>query len=175
MKKGYFRLKTSRGVEFDIRKGTLCYIYQKRDEVSSDRLFRFRATANTPTDNSESIVDGIKINDYVLMKSFNRVCHIIQFKYINKRRKKDAEFICDVVSCDHKDFNNIGALCTFYKYDFSSENLKLELSRSSPLVVPLTDYLITLPQPSITENDYLIYDSCISLSILNTIKNNFDE
>lgn len=111
------------------------------------------------------------MDDYVLMQGFSYVCHVLQFKYLNKKRKKDSEYNSQHVNCDDKNFKLIGALCSFYKFNFSEENhLILELSESVPIYVPLSCYLHTLPEPSITDNDCLMYDASISNSIYETIK-----
>lgn len=39
--KGYFVLKNSAGSSFQVKKGSMCYAFQKKDSVSTDRLYRF--------------------------------------------------------------------------------------------------------------------------------------
>lgn len=174
-KAGYFRLKTTRGQEFDIKKGTLCYVYQKRDNVSIDRLYRFRSTFSATNNSCTSSESCLQTNDYVLMKSFNFVCHVLQFKLLNKKRLKDSEYPNESVALDSKNVKQMGALCTFYCYRMSTNSqLVLELSENAPLYVPLEHYLCKLPQPSSTDNDCLMYEAPISVSVVNTIEENFE-
>lgn len=88
---------------------------------------------------------------------------------MNKKRQKDAEYANESVPYDSKNFKNIGALCTFYKYKMSDGTLMLDLSEHSPFYVPLSQFLLKLPSPSRTDNELLMYDASVSPSILNTI------
>lgn len=174
LKKGFFRLTTSRGEEFDIRKGTLGYLYQKRDDVSIDRLYRFRASTSTSNDEDGGNSPSIKVDDFVLMNSIHEVCHILHFKYLNRRRKKDSEFNFDKVNVSSNDLNEIGALCQFYKFKLSNNVLSLELSKNPPFFVPLEYYLCTLPKPKITENSHFLYETN-SVTTYNLIRETLGE
>lgn len=143
-------------------------MYQKREYVSNDRLFRFRASTSIHDLNESE--DGIHTNDFVLMKGIEDVCHILQFKVLNKKRKKDSEYLSESVSFDHEKFNQIGALCTFYSFQFKENHLFLELRKCVPFYIPLSVFLFKLPKPTITNNDSLSYETDISSSLFRKIK-----
>lgn len=155
----YFSLKHSNGNKFRIRKGYLCKIYQAKDHVSVDRLYRFRSTplVREVSPNDELFVS---IDDWALFKTIPYVCHVLYFKNLSKRTKKESTNKNMTVDLTDDNKENVGAMCNLFTTTFiNNERLDLNLSDTIPFVIPLSHFISKISKPFIGDDEKFFIDN----------------
>lgn len=155
-------VKDAHGKEFVVRKSSICWLLNSNvAKLSSDRLQRVRTAETaksirnneTPiTINCIRISDEINIGDWCLFEKVDDdkcvIGIVLSFAYINGKTWKSIEYSSTFarVSGNTK---SIGVLCHWFNVDSSGKLVLLEISVHG--YIPIEQYRLTIPSPTITE------------------------
>lgn len=147
--RGHYALKTSRGQDFYIKKGSFCYAYQKRDSVSTDRLYRFipRHLGTYEQHTSDSDED-IHTNDWAIFKNFNCICHILKIR----TGKKILNFI------NRHQMPPVSIYCTFFNVQRTAGHMIVKMAAVTPQYLPSSDFIGHIPTPNRSENGFIYFE-----------------
>lgn len=135
-------------------------MFQAKDNVSIDRLHRFRSTPPQNTLNNESSVmcETLSIDDWVIFKDLSYVCHILHFKNMNKRTKRESSNKNQIIELTEENKMNVGVMCNFFRCTMNNDICELKLPDCQPFVIPLNNFIAKLSKPFNGDDSKLFYD-----------------
>lgn len=153
----------------------MCKMFQTKDNVSTDRLHRFRCTPSTSSQTTTTTTTTLSVDEWVLFNNVHYVCHILYFKNLNKKTKKETSNKSQSIQITPENQSKVGAMCTFFKVNLTESNLlQLKLTNAQSFVIPLSDFKLKLSKPFTGDNETLFYEDIMEIETIHSHLNEYN-